>query len=51
MKELAHEFAGHNGTIDQSDSVEIWRNTYSKLGLRNCPTLKVFQEFLSSFKP
>ena len=51
MKELAHDFASRNGTIDQSDSIEIWKNTYSKLGLRNCPNLKVFHEFLASFKP
>jgi hypothetical protein len=51
MKELAKDFAGQHGGIDQTHSVTIWKQTYTKLGLSDCPSQKVFQEFLGKFKP
>ena len=39
------------GAIDQSHAKVIWKKTYARLGLSECPPPKVFVEFLASFKP
>lgn len=51
MKAFARDFASQNGMVDQSHSIEIWKKTYTKLGLSDCPSQKVFQQFLAKFKP
>ena len=50
MKELAIEYASQNGAIDQTHSTILWKHAHSKLGLGDCPSAKVFTEFLIKFK-
>jgi hypothetical protein len=50
MKDLAREYASEHGAIDRTHSVSLWKHAHGKIGLSDCPSEKVFAEFLTQFK-